>query len=51
MIRRTSKLRALCQLLEQRLREEQRKPAPSALTIQTLKRRQVQLRAALARTG
>ncbi len=42
------RLRTLHRLLEQRLREERTKPRPSALTIQTLTRRQQQVKDAMS---
>jgi hypothetical protein len=45
------KLEVLHALLEQRLRDEQRKRAPNGFTLEALKRRKMQVKAAITRAG
>lgn len=45
------KLRGLHELLEQRLRDEQKKRRPNGFTIQALKRRKLQVKDQIARAG
>ena len=46
-----SKLYSLHALLEQRLRDEQKKRRPNGFTVQVLKRRKLQVKDQIARAG